>query len=303
MAPLPRKPTVPRVTSIKPQPTTGAAPLPYSIQKAPGGSYHSYPDGRRVFVAAKSSFVGGKSTLGSGLAGRFPAPPATPGAPATESAASAAAAQASAGDDGIVDAQWAADQAAALKARQDKSAQLTADDTGDEVNYREALRRFREQQPRQLRSNLVSANQRGLAESTVRSEADADTVIQNQRQETDMSGARAERAAAREAARRALEQGGTVEDAARLAEAADRKINYYTDRAEEGSLAVNPGSPASGQLPAPINRVPATKKSAPSKSFKTVVKGGRVLHYYGTGKKTRKVDVRAATKRPTRRAN
>lgn len=284
-APRTRKPIAPRPvarsTGFGASSTPGAK---YSVQKATGGVWHNYSDGRRVFVKASQ-------------AANQPAQAAA----ASQSAASAAAASAAAAPPDPRDSQYFADSAADLKQRTDRINGLVAEDAGDETNYREALRRFREQQPRQLRANLVNSNRQGLAESTVRSEEDADIITNNQRQETDMVGARAERAAARRAAREALEQGASIEEAARLAEAADRKINYYEDRANENSLVTNPADPAQQQAPPkPANRLAPAR--APQKNFKTVVKGGRVLRYYGTGKNTRKVDVRAATKRPRRRA-
>ena len=53
------------------------------------------------------------------------------------------------------------------------------------------------------------------------------------------------------AAMRALREGATLEDASRLAEAADRKVNYFAGRADDNSLALNQSAQAPEQSVAP----------------------------------------------------
>jgi hypothetical protein len=258
----------------------------YTVHPAQGGSWHTYSDGRRVFVRARATPAAGSSQPAQQQ-------------PATDSAASVQAA----GPDLQPDAQYYADTAADTFRRNQESARLTAEDTSDEINYREALRRFREQRPKQLRGALENANDAGLAQSTYLSERQADINIQNTRQETDMSGAFTGRKAAREAARQALASGASIEEAGRLAEAAGRRVEYFSERADENSLARNGKDPiddpktTTSAAAAPRPRVTSQKPQASSTTkpkFKTVTKNGKVYRYYGTGANTRKVYKRKA---------
>jgi hypothetical protein len=114
---------------------------------------------------------------------------------------------------------------------------LTDEDTTDETNYGEMLRRYRENLPRQQRNALISANRMGLVNSTTRSEQEGDIQTNFVRGETDMQTARNERKAAREAAKRLLEAGGELEDAEALAAGAQARGAEYEEMADEGMLA------------------------------------------------------------------
>lgn len=199
----------------------------YTVQQAQGGVWHTYPGGRRVFVKA-----GGAK------------PPAAPATPSAASAASAAAAQPDAGTGDaeatfIPDATYESDVTGQTFARNQRIGELAAEDTNDDTNYREALRRFREQLPRQRRAALEQANAQGLAQSSRLREQETDIEVGAARQETDMSGAFEGRKAAREAARQALLAGATVEEAAARAAAIERQTARIAERADEGSLVLN----------------------------------------------------------------
>lgn len=255
-----RRPIQPKPSSFV-NPTTGETVV---RRPAPGGSIHTYGDGRSQFVGSTQPGV-----LGSGLripATPKPAPAATPATPATPSAASAAAAQPY--RDSTYFAQSAQDTFD--RANQDQS--LVDQSAADTTNYREALRRYREQQPKQLRQNLESANAQGLAQSTAHSEADADTVINNQRGEQDMTDTYTGREAARVAARNALASGASIQDATRLAEAADRQTTANTTDADNNSLAINPtvGAPAATSTPA--RATPAAAAISPKASSSAVAR-------------------------------
>lgn len=128
------------------------------------------------------------------------------------------------------------------RARAVRMQSLTDEDTGDETNFNEMLRRYRENLPRQQRNALISANRMGLVNSTTRSEQEGDILTNQARGETDMQTARNERKAAREAAKRLLEAGGELEDAEALAAGAQARGAEYEEMADEGMLAaVNPG--------------------------------------------------------------
>jgi hypothetical protein len=214
--------------------------LSYSIIKAPGGVYHVYPNGQKIFVAAHTT----------------PAAPAAPAAPSVDPS----------GDPR--DSQYLAESAQDTFSRNQQLSSLAAQDASAATNYAEALRRYKEQLPNQQRAELVNANKAGLAQSTYLSERQANNAIQAQRHESDMASQYEAERAAREAARQALLQGATVEEASRLAEAAGRQFDRDTSAADANALVANPTTAAS------------VKTVAKDPGYKTVVKNGKVYRYY-----------------------
>lgn len=148
--------------------------------------------------------------------------------------------------DPVISSTESPEQRAAREARERargiRMQSLTDEDTTDATNFGEMLRRYKENLPRQQRNALISANRMGLVNSTTRSEQEGDIITTHQRGEADMTSARNERKAAREAARRLLEAGGELEDAEALAAGAQARGAEYEEMADEGMLAaVNQG--------------------------------------------------------------
>jgi hypothetical protein len=126
--------------------------------------------------------------------------------------------------------------AAARLERQNKMTDLQTEDQSDLTGHQESLRRFREQLPRQEEQATEDANRAGLLYSGHLGKGLGDIRTQAIRQETDMQIGFDNRQRARAAARKALADGGTLEDAAMAAEAVDRAINRDSDAALSRSL-------------------------------------------------------------------
>ena len=260
----------PKLNTIASNPRQG---LNYTTTPAKGGVYHTYANGQKVFVRTQPKAIVGPTT---------PAPPVAPKAPAAPAAPTGTGGVQAPAEDPR-DAQYYADLAQDTQQRQSQLNELQAQDENARTAFSESLRRYREQLPRQQRAALNQANSAGLAESSVLNEQRADNEVQAVRGEADMTSSYNAEAAARQAAREALMQGASIAEASRLAEAAGRRAQLYQERADEGSLALNEtDSPA------------AAPAAAAAKQFKTVVKNGKVYHYYPDG---RKVYVRPASKR------
>jgi hypothetical protein len=211
----------------------------YQVINAPGGAWHVYSDGRRVFVKASAA----------------PAPAPGPQQQAVADYQQAPAAYAP-------DAQYYAEQAQRLFQKNQQLASFDTAHTRDTTQLNEALRQMREQQPLDQGKAQVGANKAGLFYSTALGNqlgSIAKTYAQRQSQ-AQTQYAQAEQA--RAAARAALEQGYTLDDAAAQAAAADRQIGRDTSAADAGALvAETPTAPttvAAVRAPAaPTVRLPS----------------------------------------------
>jgi hypothetical protein len=251
------------VKKINPQ--TGQT---YTVLPAPGGTVHVYPDGRRVFVkagtpapAAPGQFNAADQAAWQGIGQRMGlGQAAAPGeAPVTP------------------DSQYFID-AASRQAR--IGADLTDNDqqgVRSKAAYDEALRRLQADQPKSEAGAKSSANRSGLFYSSNLDNSLNEIATQYARQRSDAKSTFDQGEAARLAARRAIEAGGTVDDAAAIAASTDRQVGRDTDAADSGALAVTP-APA-----APAVKVvrPTVKK----KPYGTVTARGKVFHVYNSGRR------------------
>lgn len=224
----------------------------YRVQPAPGGSYHVYADGRKVFVPHTG------------------APQQTP---------SAAAAQPQQQQAFAPDSQYFS---TAAQGTFDVGQGLAANDqqgVSNEATYREALRRLQEQRPGVERNAANSYNNQGLFYSGQYGKKLGDIATQFAERQADTRANYDSSEQARLAARRALEAGYTVSDAAAYAQSADRQVNNDTAQADAGTLA--PPAPAAPVVPA--GTVPQLPK--PKKPYRTVMARGKVFHAYSSGRR------------------
>jgi hypothetical protein len=134
------------------------------------------------------------------------------------------------------DAQYYAEQAQRLFQRNQQLASFDTAHTRDTTQLNEALRQMREQQPLDQGKAKVGASKAGLFYSTALGNqlgSIAKTYAQRQSQ-AQTQYAQAEQA--RAAARAALQQGYTLDDAAARAAAIDRQIGRDTSAADAGAL-------------------------------------------------------------------
>ena len=231
-------------------------PVAPHVQPAPGGSYHVYPDGRKVFVrhsAAVPSYTppyihpmsAGEATTppyihplsgqgGTGAnASAAAAQPAAPAAPA-------ASGQAADPSGFTPDSTYLLSQAAKTSALNNSLAANDAQGQTNQATFTEALRRLQAQQPLDEQSQREAANRQGLfysgylgsqlgkvATSYAQKRADAQASFQNQEN-------------ARLAARAALQQGFTVDQAADMAAAVDRETTSDATAAGNDQLTTDP---------------------------------------------------------------
>jgi hypothetical protein len=242
----------------------------YRVVNAPGGSWHVYQNGQpRVFVpAARPKPPAAGVRMGGSAAA---APPAAP-------RAAPAAAPTAPQSPYAPDAQYYADSAQDEFSRQGKLGDLGQQSAYDATDLQEALRRMRDQQPRDVQHTQEAAAKQGLFYSSRTGEQVGDVNASYARQESDAQQAYDRREAGRQAARTALEQGKSVDEAARLAESIDRQVTRDTTAADAGVLATNPG-PAK-----PKPKAKPTSKTGVNPStgerFTVVTVGGKTYHYY-----------------------
>lgn len=120
--------------------------------------------------------------------------------------------------------------------RNQRLGELDTEGQQDKTNFQESLRRFREMQPRQEEQATNSANRAGLLYSGILGRELGDIRTNAIRQEADMQGAYDNRERARAAARQALQDGATLEEAAAAAEAVDRQTGRDSEAAGSRSL-------------------------------------------------------------------
>jgi hypothetical protein len=214
----------------------------YQVVPAPGGAWHVYSNGRRVFVKASAA-----------PAAAQPAVPTQQQAVQTYQQAPGELAP---------DAQYYAEQAQRLFQKNQQLATFDTAHTRDTTQLSEALRQMREQQPLDQGKAQVGASKAGLFYGTALGNQlgqIAKTYAQRQSQ-AQTSYQQAEDA--RTAARAALEQGYTLDDAAARAAAADRQIGRDQSAADAGALVAE--TPAAPTTVAAVRAPTAPKVKLPT---------------------------------------
>lgn len=228
----------------------------YNVIPAPGGAWHIYSDGRKVFVRSSAPAV----------APVAPEVPAQAAGPSVEESAYWT------GQSQISDAQQAREVA---QATFEKGQNLQANDRAGQSNlqdYQEALRQMGIAQPREEQNARVAANKQNLFYSSTLgnqlSDVAASYVDKRAAAQRGFDRAEAERAAARHS----IEAGYGVTGQGQAESAVGRNITQDTATADAGGLAPPPVAAPS----TPLTKVPRMLAAQP---FKTVVKRGNVYHY------------------------
>jgi hypothetical protein len=242
----------------------------YQVIPAAGGAWHVYAGGRRVFVKAHA-------------AAPAPAPAAAP-APTQQQAVQT---YQQAPAEFAPDAQYYAEQAQRLFQKNQQLASFDTAHTRDTTQLSEALRQMREQQPLQEGQATVGANKAGLfygsalgnqlgqiAKTYAQRQSQAQTTYQQAED-------------ARAAARAALEQGYTLDDAAARAAAVDRQIGRDQSAADAGALVA--------ETPTAPTTVAAIQPPAAPKIKLPAVRAPRVV------RSVRQPTIRAPARKPRRR--
>lgn len=244
-------------------PTNTKTGMVYNVIPAPGGAWHVYADGRKVFVASSGGVAKGAGptvSQGGGGGGGGPS--------AEESAYWTGQAQVADGQQAQQAAQSLFEREQGLQAN-DRSAQTNSE------NYREALRQMGIAQPREEQGARVGANKQGLYYSSTLgnqlSDIAANYVDKRTAAQKEFSRAEAERVSARQS----IEAGYGVTGQGQAENAIGRFITSDTSAADAGALTPTPGpvAPASPVARAPVARMPAATP------FKTVVKRHNVYRY------------------------
>jgi hypothetical protein len=204
-------------TGVNQNPNSKQYGQTFVVQPTTGGVFHVYGNGQRIFVATSAV------------------------TPASGSAASQAAASQPTDPR---DAQYYADSAQNVFDRNQKLSQLSSESTTDTTDHQEALRRLLERQGKDVLSTQESFNKQGLFYSGKLGEAQGNVNQSYARQQGDSELDYQRREAARQAARTALEQGASVDDASRLAEAIGRQVTRDTAAADAGALVSPEGDTA-----------------------------------------------------------
>jgi hypothetical protein len=204
----------------------------YTVQRAPGGAWHIYPNGKRVFVRAGTPHPQAPA----------PIPTSTP-APAQLAP----------------DSDYFTGQGQRVFDVSQRLAGIDEDQRVDRSNYDEALRRLADNQRQSVKNTTEGHNRQGLFYSGQLGQALGDSAKEYARQRADSLMGLQAREAARANARRALESGATADEAAAYAAALDRQIGRDTTAADANSLVVNP-APAAPAAPAVTPR-PAARPS------------------------------------------
>jgi hypothetical protein len=186
----------------------------YQVIPATGGAWHVYPGGRKVFVRATAR-------------------------PAPQPAAQAPQAAQPPGQF-TPDAQYYADQAQRLFQNNQQLASFDTAHTRDQTQLQEALRQMAVQQPRDEQTTRVNANTQGLFYSTTLGNRLSDVAKTYAQRQSQAQSAYQQAEDARTAARAALQQGYTLDDAAARAAAADRQIGRDQSAADAGALVAEP---------------------------------------------------------------
>lgn len=233
----------------RPRPA-GVAP---QVVPAPGGAWHIYPNGRKVFVKA-----GGSTAV--------TAVPGTAGAPGSGPAQFSP------------DSQYFQWDAAAQAKKQVDLADNDAQGTTNVTARDEALRQLKAQQPVDESAASTGANRSGLFYSTNLGNKLGDIATQYVQRRGQAATQYQQAEDARSRARAAIEAGYGVDQAAQYAASADRQTARDTTAADAGALVGEsaPGAPAASS----VNPV-----AAPKVAYTTRVVNGRLLHVYPNRKK------------------
>ena len=138
------------------------------------------------------------------------------------------------------DAQYIAEAAQKQFDRTNQVNQLNADADTARTMHQEAVRRLMEPVPEQRQQISQQANKQGLFYSGVLGKRLSDMEAAVARQRADLQASHDAEQRAREAARTAILNGATLEDAALQAAAVERQITRDQEAAANNSLARNP---------------------------------------------------------------
>lgn len=183
----------------------------YQVIPATGGAWHVYPGGRRVFVKASAAPAPGPQQQ---AVADYQQPPASY-AP---------------------DAQYYAEKAQRLFQGQQQLGQLDTAHTRDQTQLQEALRQMGAQQPLDEGKAKVGASKAGLFYGSALGNQLGSIAQTYAQRRSSAQSTYAQAETARAAARAAIQQGYTLDDAAAQAAAADRQIGRDTTAADAGSL-------------------------------------------------------------------
>jgi hypothetical protein len=183
-------------------------PGPYTVVNAPGGSFHVQPDGQKRFVPAGPPVV-------RDLMAKKPAP-------------------------SPLDAQYFTDVAQQRFRAQQQLGQLGTQSAYARTDFDEALRRMGQQQGQDIQTTRENAAREGLFYSGQLGKREGDVNTQYARRTGDLRVNYDRGEAARQAARRALAAGASIDQAAAEAAAVDRQLDRDAQAAADGILARNP---------------------------------------------------------------
>jgi hypothetical protein len=241
-----------RPMSLKPapqpvQPMTAYGQPMHRIQPAAGGYHVVQPNGQKSFVSTHP---------GSAAAAHAPAGPPGAPLPGTDPEQTPS----------PLDAQYYAESAKNLFGVNQGVAQSDMQGQQRQATLEEALRRLGQQQPKDELATTEAANRQGLFYSGQLGQRLGDLASRYSRQRSDLNANYANQEAARLAARAALQQGYTVDDAALQAAAVGRQIQSDQAAADVGGLVAPAGAVSPGQVRT------ATGEAAPA----AVVSGSHV---------------------------
>lgn len=255
----------------------------YRVQKAPGGSWHVYANGKRVFVRAGAPRA--PSAPSAAAAPTIPTltapPPSVAGTPLAPLGP---------------DASYLTGIARLRHQINQRNSELSRESTEDKTNYEENLRRLNEHEPVAGQRADESFNQQGLFYSGKLGEERGNIAKQYARQRADALQGFQGRENARAEARRALEAGYSIEEAAEMAAAADRQLDRDQGAADAGYLVANepeaaaaPGaSPAAVRKPRSIRLANGSLRAMTGpnagKSYVIVKRGTKRYRKYSDGR-------------------
>lgn len=235
--------------------------------KAPGGTYHIHHDGRRVFVPARIRPWGyqtgndpGETPNYAPPGQRLPTRPPTPVAGTPPQAGGQA--------PFAPDATYFTDLARQRFQVQQQLASYTRQSAEDRTGFTESQRRLAEQEPLAQQNANEGYNRQGLFYSGALGKEKARLATQYARSRADMRSSFDKRERARAEARRALEAGASIEEAAALAAAVDRGIDRDTQAADANALVPNvpaappptPSAPAAPRVASPARTPPRPRR-------------------------------------------
>lgn len=193
----------------------------------------------------------------------------------------------------VPDAAYLARAAQAAFTRTTRINQLADEAKNDDTDTRTTINRLIENAAGDRAKINEGANKEGLFYSAQLTKRLGDYERELTRSQDDVTSARAQRQAARDAARAALEQGAPLDDAVELADAVTRQVTRDTTAADLGALVPNVNAgPGSTAVPA-VTQAAAVKQlvnrqaGSPRAGQSFTVQQGRggVWHIYSNGKR------------------